>query len=234
MGGRPGVADRPLGQVRRVEQTSGPTGDIARRAGVRSSVANPIVVEGRRWGAMVVLSRTEPLPPGTEGRMADFTELVAVAVADAEARSQLRRIAEEQSALRRVATLVAQAGSPSLVFGAVTARSACPILVGGRLWGVIAASTKREESFRPTPRPRSRRSPSWSPPRSRMPRAAPSWRRRGPGWSPPPTRPGGGWSATCTTAPSSGWSLSPCGCVPPRRRSPPGPGRGPPGVGRRR
>ena len=32
------------------EQTSGPTGDIARRAGVRSSVASPIVVEGRRWG----------------------------------------------------------------------------------------------------------------------------------------------------------------------------------------
>jgi GAF domain-containing protein len=102
------------------EQTSGPTGDIARRAGVRSWVASPIVVEGRRWGAMVVLSRTEPLPPGTEGRMADFTELVAVAVANAEARAQLRRIAEEQSALRRVATLVAQAGLPSLVFEAVT------------------------------------------------------------------------------------------------------------------
>jgi len=77
-------------------------------------------------GAMVVLSRTERLPPGTEGRMADFTELVAVAVADAEARAQLRRIAEEQSALRRVATLVAQAGSPSLVFGAVTREVGLP------------------------------------------------------------------------------------------------------------
>ena len=108
------------------EQISGPTGDIARRAGVRSSVASPIVVEGRRWGAMVVLSRTEPLPPGTEGRMADFTELVAVAVANAEARAQLRRIAEEQSALRRVATLVAQAGSPSLVFEAVTREVGLP------------------------------------------------------------------------------------------------------------
>jgi signal transduction histidine kinase len=54
---------------------------MARRAGIRSSVASPIVVERRRWGAMVVLSRAEPLPPGREGRMADFTELVAVAIA---------------------------------------------------------------------------------------------------------------------------------------------------------
>jgi hypothetical protein len=85
---------------------------------------------------MVVLSRTEPLPPGTEGRMADFTELAAVAVADAKARAQLRRIAEEQSALRRVATLVAQAGSPSLVFEAVTREVGLPDPgVGGRLWG---------------------------------------------------------------------------------------------------
>ena len=97
---------------------------LLRRAGVRSSVASPVVVEGRRWGAMVVSSRDEPLPPGTEGRMADFTELIAVAIANAEARTDLRRMVEEQSALRRVATLVAQAGSPSLVFEAVT---------GGRL-----------------------------------------------------------------------------------------------------
>jgi hypothetical protein len=69
---------------------------------------------------MIVASRTEPLPSGTERRMADFTELVAVAIANAEARAELRRMVEEQSALRRVATLVAQAGSPSVVFEAVT------------------------------------------------------------------------------------------------------------------
>jgi CHASE3 domain sensor protein len=53
---------------------SGRAGEPLRRAGVRSSVASPIVVEGRRWGAMVVSSRAEPLPSGTEGRIADFTE----------------------------------------------------------------------------------------------------------------------------------------------------------------
>jgi signal transduction histidine kinase/HAMP domain-containing protein len=213
------------------EHASGPTDELVHRTGVRSSVASPIVVEGRRWGAMVVVSRAEPLPSGTEGRMTDFTELVAVAIANAEARAQLRRIVEEQSALRRVATLVARSGSPSLVFEAVTrevgllcdadlarmeryepdgtvtgvaawsrvpvelvvgtrfgldgvsiargvrqrggpvrvdsfeadtgaiAREAralgirssvgCPILVAGRLWGVVAASTKREEPFPP-------------------------------------------------------------------------------------
>jgi signal transduction histidine kinase len=208
---------------------SGRTAELVRQAGVRSSVPTPIVVEGRLWGAMVVLSRDQPLPPGTEGRVADFTELVAVAIANAEAREELRRMAEEQAALRRVATLVAQAVPPSVVFEAVTrevgllcdadlarmeryeedgtvtgvaawsrvpvelavgtrfnldgvsiargvrqeggpvrvesfgqdtgtiAREAralgirssvgCPIVVAGRLWGVVAASTKRQEPF---------------------------------------------------------------------------------------
>jgi len=62
---------------------------LLRRAGVRSSVASPIVVEGRLWGAMVVSSRAKPLPSGTEGRMADFTELVAMAIANAESRAEL-------------------------------------------------------------------------------------------------------------------------------------------------
>ena len=55
---------------------------VARGAGMRSAVASPIVVEGRLWGAMVVLSpRPEPLPAGTEARLTDFAELVATAIA---------------------------------------------------------------------------------------------------------------------------------------------------------
>ena len=42
------------------------------------------------------------------------------------------------------------------------------------------------------------------------------WRPRGCGSSPPPTRRASGWSATSTTAPSSAWSRSRCGCA--RRR----------------
>ena len=60
------------------------------------------------------------MPPNTEARLADFTELVATAIANAEAREELRRVADEQAALRRVATLVAQGTPSAAVFDAVT------------------------------------------------------------------------------------------------------------------
>jgi signal transduction histidine kinase len=63
----------------------------------------------------------EPLPADIEGRLAGFTELVATAIANAQARMELRGYAEEQAALRRVATLVARAAPPQEVFAAVTA-----------------------------------------------------------------------------------------------------------------
>ena len=53
---------------------------------------------------MVVGSTGEqPLPTGTEARLAGFTELAATAIASAQARVGAARIAEEQAALRRVA-----------------------------------------------------------------------------------------------------------------------------------
>jgi signal transduction histidine kinase len=64
-------------------------------------------------------SGEEPLPADTEARLADFTELLATAVANAESRAGLVRLAEEQAALRRVATLVARGASPDEVFAAV-------------------------------------------------------------------------------------------------------------------
>jgi predicted ATPase/signal transduction histidine kinase len=57
--------------------------------GLRSVVASPIVVEGQVWGAMAAGSRREHLPDNTEQRLADFTELVATAVANAESRTEL-------------------------------------------------------------------------------------------------------------------------------------------------
>ena len=115
---------RQTGRPARVEDYAHLTGEIAavvRAAGVRSTVASPIVVERRLWGAMVVHSaRHEPLPDDTEARLADFTELVATAIANAESRGEVERLADEQAALRRVAVLVAQQPSPSEVFTAVT------------------------------------------------------------------------------------------------------------------
>src|SRR4051812_10292784 len=65
---------------------------------------------------MVLLTpRQEPLPEDTEARLTDFTELVATAIANAESREARAALTEEQAALRRVATLVAQ-GVPSDAF----------------------------------------------------------------------------------------------------------------------
>ena len=51
----------------------------------------PIRVEGRLWGVMVVaLTREELLPADAEEGLAGFTELVATAIADAQARTGLR------------------------------------------------------------------------------------------------------------------------------------------------
>jgi len=93
---------------------------VVRQAGMRSAVASPITVEGRLWGAIAVLSpRREALPEGTEARLADFTELIATAISNTEARDGERRLADEQAALRRVAELVAREASQVEVFAAV-------------------------------------------------------------------------------------------------------------------
>jgi signal transduction histidine kinase len=90
-------------------------------AGIRSGLGVPIVVDGRTWGVVVALSteRTS-LPDDTETRLTGFTELVATAIANTQARDDLRRLADEQAALRRVATLVARAATPAELFASVT------------------------------------------------------------------------------------------------------------------
>jgi GAF domain-containing protein len=119
---------RQTGRPARVEDYAPTTGEIAGAAlgaGMRSAVASAIVVGGRSWGAMVVLSpRQEPLPKDTEPRLAVFTELVATAIATAESRSALARLADEQAALRRVATIAARESSTVGVLGAVAEEAA--------------------------------------------------------------------------------------------------------------
>jgi signal transduction histidine kinase len=101
--------------------SSGAAADLGREWGFRAAVGAPIRIEGRLWGVMVAASREEPLPADTEARLAGFTELVATAIANAQARVEVRGFADEQAALRRVATLVARAAPPEEVFAAVTA-----------------------------------------------------------------------------------------------------------------
>jgi signal transduction histidine kinase len=62
--------------------------------------------------------------------LATFAELVATGIANARAREELRGFADEQAALRRVATLVARAASPEQVFAAVAAEVGRLLQVG--------------------------------------------------------------------------------------------------------
>jgi signal transduction histidine kinase len=120
-------------------QLEGEIVDAVRRAGIRSTVGVPIVVAGRVWGAMVVsTTEQDPLPLRTEARLADFTELLATAIENAEAREALARLAEEQVTLRRMATLVAQGVRPDEVFSAVSEEV-------GRLFGSDTAAVVRFE-----------------------------------------------------------------------------------------
>jgi signal transduction histidine kinase len=64
-------------------------------------------------------SRPELLPADAESRIAQFTELVATAISNVQAREEVQRLAEEQAALRRVATIVARESPSEEVFAAV-------------------------------------------------------------------------------------------------------------------
>jgi GAF domain-containing protein len=97
---------------------AGPDAETARSIGVRAVVGVPIFVERRLWGVISAGSTHDgPLPLDAEARLNQFTKLMATAIANAEARTEVHRLADEQAALRRVAVLVAQQPSPSEVFG---------------------------------------------------------------------------------------------------------------------
>jgi signal transduction histidine kinase len=114
------------GRPSRLDTYGGATGRLAEirdRFGLRSMIGAPVMVGGRVWGLVtigVISSRPEALPAGSEQRLADFTELLATAISNAQARSELARLAAEQAALRRVATLVATGTAAEELFDAVT------------------------------------------------------------------------------------------------------------------
>ena len=112
---------------------------FARGVDVKSVVGAPIIFEGRRWGVLIAWSESGPLPSEMEGRLTGFAELVATAISNTEARTKITRLADEQAALQRVATLVARAASPEEVFAAVAEEA-------GRLLEVDFTILSRHES----------------------------------------------------------------------------------------
>jgi PAS domain S-box-containing protein len=77
----------------RVDDYGAIAGKLAARLrdlGFHSAVAAPIFLDGRMWGAVIVSStEPRPFPRGAEQRIADFAELAAQAMANANAREQL-------------------------------------------------------------------------------------------------------------------------------------------------
>src|SRR6266545_1188585 len=105
-------------------------------AGSGRPCANRYAAAGRTWGALAV-SATDaaPLPADTETRLADFTGLLATAIVNTEAQAEVARLTEEQAALRRVATLVAQGGPAEKLCDAVIEEVGT--LLGADLAGMV-------------------------------------------------------------------------------------------------
>ena len=134
---------RETGRPARIDDFAGVPGtvaDAARRSGIHACAGAPIVVGGQVWGVMSADSTdSAPLPDHLEDRLAEFTELIATAISNTASRDELARLADEQAALRRVATLVARGLPPPEVFAAV-AREV------GLLLGVDATHMGRYEA----------------------------------------------------------------------------------------
>lgn len=86
----------------------GPIAEHVHGRGLRSATASPVEVEGRLWGVMVAGWLALEPPVDAESRIAEFAQLVATSISNAQARAEVVRLADEQAALRRVATLVAK------------------------------------------------------------------------------------------------------------------------------
>ena len=94
------------GRIDDYAEVGGEAARLTRLAGYRSAVAAPITAGGRLWGALFVFSATpRHFRPDAEQRLADFTNLVALALESAEAHDQLTasraRIVEAGLAERR-------------------------------------------------------------------------------------------------------------------------------------
>jgi signal transduction histidine kinase len=109
---------------------SGPAADLGHALGIRAAVGAPVNVGGRLWGAMTASSASEePLPADTEARLAGFTELVATAIANAEAQAALtasraRIVATADATRRRIERDLHDGAQQRLVSVALRLRAA--------------------------------------------------------------------------------------------------------------
>jgi signal transduction histidine kinase len=127
------------GAAVRIDEFHGGTGQIqegVQQTGIRGGAGAPIVVDGHIWGCMAAgPARGEPVPPGLEERLADFTELVATAIANAQARTELaasraRVVAAADEERRRIVRDLHDGAQQRLVHTVITLKLALRELSG--------------------------------------------------------------------------------------------------------
>jgi signal transduction histidine kinase len=99
--------DRQPARIDDYGHATGDLGELARDWGFRSAVGVPITVEDDLWGVMIAGSQSGPLAANTEVRLVGFTELLAAALANAQAQAALtasraRIVAADATARRRL------------------------------------------------------------------------------------------------------------------------------------
>ena len=101
------------------------------RQGIRSAVGTPIIVEGRLWGLMATALQPGAAPAARipRSRLASFTELVATAIANAEARTEVaasraRIVAAADEERRRVVRDLHDGAQQRLVHTVITLKLA--------------------------------------------------------------------------------------------------------------
>jgi signal transduction histidine kinase len=100
-----------------------------------AAVGAPIVVAGRVWGLIAAMSPDVPLAVGTEHRLAQFAELVAAAIGNAESRAQLtasraRVVAAADESRRRIQRDLHDGAQQRLVHTVLTLKLAKETLAG--------------------------------------------------------------------------------------------------------
>ena len=127
------VKIRASGRPERVDSYEGMPGEAAaqqRALRFRAAVGAPINLAGRLWGVVVVSTvEDEPFPVGAEQRIADFAELVSLALANAHAReevdaSRARIVAAGDDERRRLERNLHDGAQQRLVALALTLRVA--------------------------------------------------------------------------------------------------------------
>jgi signal transduction histidine kinase len=109
----------------------------AHRMGIDPTVAVPITVEGRLWGALTISSAQRPVPDDLDQRLLEYADLAGAAIANAENKAKLtasraRVVAAADEARRRLQRDVHDSAQQRLVHTILTLKLAQQAIAAGR------------------------------------------------------------------------------------------------------